>query len=157
MRHAVWGLPQAGILVNKLLRKRLLSHGYYVQSDYFGQADRACGSSAHGQTDSQLNILLLLCSYICSTYYVRYVEYKYRSACWGLYRYGNWNEFPYMETETSFRIWKLKQVSVYGNWNEFPMEMETSFVHGNGNEFPRIPLLNVEVDLSWLEKRRFPH
>jgi hypothetical protein len=45
-----------------------------------GQADRACGSSAHGQTDSQLNILLLLCSYICSTYYVRYVEYKYRSA-----------------------------------------------------------------------------
>jgi hypothetical protein len=44
------------------------------------QADRACGSSAHGQTDSQLNILLLLCSYICSTYYVRYVEYKYRSA-----------------------------------------------------------------------------
>ncbi len=44
------------------------------------QADRACGSSAHGQTDSQLNILLLLCSYICSTYYVGYVEYKYRSA-----------------------------------------------------------------------------
>jgi hypothetical protein len=44
------------------------------------QADRACGSSAHGQTDSQLNILLLLCSYICSTYYLRYVEYKYRSA-----------------------------------------------------------------------------
>ncbi len=34
----------------------------------------------HGQTDSQLNILLLLCSYICSTYYVPYVEYKYRSA-----------------------------------------------------------------------------
>ncbi len=44
------------------------------------QADRACGSLAHGQTDSQLNILLLLCSYICSTYYVRYVEYKVRSA-----------------------------------------------------------------------------
>ena len=44
------------------------------------QADRACGSSAHGQTDSQLNILLLLCLYICSTYYVRYIEYKYRSA-----------------------------------------------------------------------------
>jgi hypothetical protein len=44
------------------------------------QADRACGSLAHGQTDSQLNILLLLCSYICSTNYVRYVEYKYRSA-----------------------------------------------------------------------------
>ncbi len=33
----------------------------------------------HGQTDSQLNILLLLCLYICSTYYVWYVEYKYRS------------------------------------------------------------------------------
>ncbi len=32
------------------------------------QADWACGSSAHGQ----------LCSYICSTYYVPYVEYKYR-------------------------------------------------------------------------------
>ncbi len=29
MRHAVWGLPQAGILANKLLRKRLLPHGYY--------------------------------------------------------------------------------------------------------------------------------
>ncbi len=44
------------------------------------QADRACGSLAHGQTDSQLNTLLLLCSYICSMYYVRYVEYKYRSS-----------------------------------------------------------------------------
>ena len=63
--------------------------------------------------------------------------------------YGNRNEFPYMETETSF---------VHGNGNKFPMETETSFVHGNGNEFPRIPLLNVEVDLSWyLKKRRFPH
>jgi hypothetical protein len=29
MRHAVWGLPQAGILANKLLRQRLLTHGYY--------------------------------------------------------------------------------------------------------------------------------
>jgi hypothetical protein len=29
MRCAVWGLPQAGILANKLLRKRLLPHGYY--------------------------------------------------------------------------------------------------------------------------------
>jgi hypothetical protein len=29
MRPAVWGLPQAGILANKLLRKRLLPHGYY--------------------------------------------------------------------------------------------------------------------------------
>ena len=28
MRGVVWGLPQAGILVNKLLRKRLLPHGY---------------------------------------------------------------------------------------------------------------------------------
>ena len=28
MRRAVWGLPQAGILANKLLRKRLLPHGY---------------------------------------------------------------------------------------------------------------------------------
>ena len=27
MRQAVWGLPQAGILANKLLRKRLLPHG----------------------------------------------------------------------------------------------------------------------------------
>jgi hypothetical protein len=27
MRRAVWGLPQAGILANKLLRKRLLPHG----------------------------------------------------------------------------------------------------------------------------------
>ncbi len=44
------------------------------------QADLACGSSAHGQTDSQLNIFLLLCLYICSMYYVRYIEYKYCSA-----------------------------------------------------------------------------
>ncbi len=29
MRRAVWGLPQAGILANKLLRKGLLPHGYY--------------------------------------------------------------------------------------------------------------------------------
>ena len=29
MRCAVWGLPQAGILANKLLRRRLLPHGYY--------------------------------------------------------------------------------------------------------------------------------
>jgi hypothetical protein len=29
MRRAVWGLPQAGILANKSLRKRLLSHGYF--------------------------------------------------------------------------------------------------------------------------------
>ncbi len=29
MRRAIWGLPQAGILANKLLRIRLLPHGYY--------------------------------------------------------------------------------------------------------------------------------
>ena len=29
MRCAVWGLPQAGILANKLLQKRLPPHGYY--------------------------------------------------------------------------------------------------------------------------------
>ena len=29
MRRAVWGLPQAGILANKLLKKRLAPHGYY--------------------------------------------------------------------------------------------------------------------------------
>ncbi len=29
MRRAVWGLPQAGILANKLLCKRLLPHRYY--------------------------------------------------------------------------------------------------------------------------------
>ena len=29
MRCAVWSLPQAGILANKLLQKRLLPHGYY--------------------------------------------------------------------------------------------------------------------------------
>ena len=29
MRRAVLGLPQAGILVNKLLLKRILPHGYY--------------------------------------------------------------------------------------------------------------------------------
>jgi hypothetical protein len=29
MQRAVWGLPQAGILANKLLCKRLAPHGYY--------------------------------------------------------------------------------------------------------------------------------
>ena len=29
MERAIWGLPQAGILTNKLLRKRLAPHGYY--------------------------------------------------------------------------------------------------------------------------------
>ena len=29
MRRAVWGLPQAGILANKLLQRRLAPHGYY--------------------------------------------------------------------------------------------------------------------------------
>jgi len=29
MHQAVWGFPQAGILANKLLQKRLLPHGYY--------------------------------------------------------------------------------------------------------------------------------
>ncbi len=29
MRRAVWGLPQAGILTNKLLRRRLLPPGHY--------------------------------------------------------------------------------------------------------------------------------
>jgi hypothetical protein len=29
MCRAVWGIPQADILANKLLCKRLLSHGYY--------------------------------------------------------------------------------------------------------------------------------
>ena len=29
MWQAVWGLPQAGILANKLLCQKLLPHGYY--------------------------------------------------------------------------------------------------------------------------------
>ncbi len=29
IRRAVWGLPQASILANKLLQKRLALHGYY--------------------------------------------------------------------------------------------------------------------------------
>jgi hypothetical protein len=29
IRHTVWGLQQAGIVANKLLRKRLKPHGYY--------------------------------------------------------------------------------------------------------------------------------
>jgi hypothetical protein len=29
MRRAVWGLPQAGIFANKLLKKRLAPHGYH--------------------------------------------------------------------------------------------------------------------------------
>ena len=34
MRRAVWGLPQAGILTNKPLRRRLLPHGYYSGNLY---------------------------------------------------------------------------------------------------------------------------
>jgi hypothetical protein len=33
MRKAVWGLPQAGILANKLLQKCLAPHGYYECKD----------------------------------------------------------------------------------------------------------------------------
>jgi hypothetical protein len=33
MRRAMWGLPQAGILANKLLRRRLLPHGYFECSN----------------------------------------------------------------------------------------------------------------------------
>jgi hypothetical protein len=29
LHHTIWGLPQASILANKLLCKRLLPHGYY--------------------------------------------------------------------------------------------------------------------------------
>jgi hypothetical protein len=29
IRHAVWGLPQAGSLANKFIRRRLAPHGYY--------------------------------------------------------------------------------------------------------------------------------
>ncbi len=29
MQQAVWGLPQVGILANKLLQKHLIPHGYY--------------------------------------------------------------------------------------------------------------------------------
>jgi hypothetical protein len=29
MRYAMWGLPPAGILANKLLKKRLAPHGYF--------------------------------------------------------------------------------------------------------------------------------
>ena len=36
MRCAVWGLPQAGILANKLLQKRLLPHGYYECANTLG-------------------------------------------------------------------------------------------------------------------------
>jgi hypothetical protein len=33
MSHAVWDLPQAGILANKLLHKHFLLHGYYKCAD----------------------------------------------------------------------------------------------------------------------------
>jgi hypothetical protein len=36
MRRAVWGLPQAGILANKLLHRRLLPHGYYECTNTLG-------------------------------------------------------------------------------------------------------------------------
>jgi hypothetical protein len=43
--------------------------------------DKPIGPAALRHMDRQTvsSILLLLCLYICSTYYVRYVEYKYRS------------------------------------------------------------------------------
>jgi hypothetical protein len=31
IRKRVYGLPQAGILANKLLKKRLAKHGYFEQ------------------------------------------------------------------------------------------------------------------------------
>jgi hypothetical protein len=36
MQQEVWGLPQAGILVNKLLRKRIAPHGYYEWRQMLG-------------------------------------------------------------------------------------------------------------------------
>jgi hypothetical protein len=36
MQRAIWGLPQAGILANKLLRQHLLSHGYYECNNTHG-------------------------------------------------------------------------------------------------------------------------
>jgi hypothetical protein len=36
LEHAVWGLPQAGILANKLIQKRLASHSYYECSNTLG-------------------------------------------------------------------------------------------------------------------------
>ncbi len=36
MQRAVWGLPQAGILANKLLRKRLAPHGYHECKQMLG-------------------------------------------------------------------------------------------------------------------------
>ncbi len=37
MRRAMWGLPQAGILANKLLWQHLLPHGYYKCNNTPGQ------------------------------------------------------------------------------------------------------------------------
>ncbi len=44
--------------------------------------NKPMGPAALRHMDRQTvsSILLLLCLYICSTYYVQYVEYKYRSA-----------------------------------------------------------------------------
>jgi hypothetical protein len=36
MQQAVWGLPQAGILANKLLKKCLAPHGYYKCKQHLG-------------------------------------------------------------------------------------------------------------------------
>jgi hypothetical protein len=36
MRNAIWGLPQAGILTSKILRKRLAPHGYYQFKNTLG-------------------------------------------------------------------------------------------------------------------------
>jgi hypothetical protein len=36
MHRAVWGLPQAGILANKLLQKHLLPHRYFKCPNTFG-------------------------------------------------------------------------------------------------------------------------
>jgi hypothetical protein len=43
MRHAIWGLPQAGILANKLLRKKHFSHTDTMNA----QIPPACGNIPH--------------------------------------------------------------------------------------------------------------
>jgi hypothetical protein len=37
MQRMVWGLPQSGILANKLLRRHLLPHGYFECASMLGQ------------------------------------------------------------------------------------------------------------------------
>ncbi len=51
IRRGIWGVPQAGILANKLLKKRLQPHGYY-------QVPETPGLLKHGTKPIQFSLVV---------------------------------------------------------------------------------------------------